>query len=82
LEQCHQRPFVQRALGVCNNEKEALSKCLHEARMASQNHQIIKNQEKNKEMKQTWKKLKEDEFGEDEFLLKLLQREKAKKGEK
>lgn len=67
---------------MCNNEKEALSACLHEARMSTQNFQIVKNQEKRKEMKQTWKKLKEDEFGEDEFLLKLLEREQKKRGEK
>ncbi|ODV75949.1 Cmc2p [Cyberlindnera jadinii NRRL Y-1542] len=82
LEKCHQRPFVERAFGVCNNEKEALSACLHEARMHSQNLQIVKKQEKGKEMKKKWEKLKDDEYGEDQFLLKLLEREQAKKAEK
>lgn len=50
--------------------------------MAVQNQQIVKKKELSKVRDQSWKKLKEDQFGEDEFLLKLLQREKAKRGEK
>lgn len=50
--------------------------------MHSQNLQIVKKQEKGKEMKKKWEKLKDDEYGEDQFLLKLLEREQAKKAEK
>ncbi|CDR40216.1 CYFA0S04e06106g1_1 [Cyberlindnera fabianii] len=80
LEQCHRRSYLERCFGICNNEKEALTKCLHEARMESQKHQILKRKEERKKVQDNWKKLKEDEYGDEQFLKKLLEREKAKKG--
>lgn len=68
-------------MGLCNNEKEAVSKCLHETRLATQRDLIIKSKERQEKYKETFKKLKEDEYGEDQFLKKLLEREQAKRSQ-
>ncbi len=81
LEKCHQQEYLKRCFGICNNQKEALSKCLHEARLETQKHLILKSREKQKGFRESWKKMDEEAYGEEEFLKKLLQREKAKRGE-
>lgn len=79
LEECHQTEFLKRCFGLCNNQKEALSKCLHEARIEGQKYQFYQSRQKKAAMEAKWKKSKEEEYGEDEFLKKLLEREIAKK---
>jgi COX assembly protein 2 len=79
LEECHQKSYLQRCLGLCNNETEALTNCLHEARLETQKHLILKKKEKQKKLTETWKKLKDEEYGEDQLLKKLLEREQAKR---
>lgn len=80
LEKCHQQEYIKRCFGICNNQKEMLSKCLHEARLETQKHLILKTREKQKVFKEKWQKNAEEEYGEDQFLKKLLEREQAKKG--
>lgn len=79
LEECHQRSYIERCFGVCNNEKDALVQCLHEARLETQKHLILQRKEKQKKVRESWKKLKEEEYGEDQLLKKLLEREEAKR---
>ncbi|AMD22642.1 HHL128Wp [Eremothecium sinecaudum] len=74
LDKCHKAEFYKRAFGLCNNEKEALSNCLHEARMELERNAIKKNMEKRKRMEEKWKKMKEEEYGEDLILQKILKR--------
>ncbi|AET39714.1 Cmc2p Ecym_4693 [Eremothecium cymbalariae DBVPG len=82
LDKCHQAEFYKKAFGYCNNEKEELSKCLHEARLADQKDNILKNKEKRKMIDQKWKQIEEEEFGEDAILKKIIQRHAAKQNPK
>lgn len=64
---------------MCNNEKEALSQCLHEARMSGERRYIRESREKKKVTEAKWKKIEEEEYGEDAILKKIIQRQVAKK---
>ncbi|SCU83798.1 LAFA_0D05864g1_1 [Lachancea sp. 'fantastica'] len=79
LDQCHQAEYYKRALGLCNNEKEALSKCLHEARYEVGKAAILQNREKQKKMDARWKQIKEEEYGEDAILQRIIQDQVAKR---
>ncbi|CDO95011.1 unnamed protein product [Kluyveromyces dobzhanskii CBS 2104] len=79
LDTCHRKEYYKRALGLCNNEKEALSKCLHEARLSGERQYILASREKKKVIEEKWKKLEEEEYGEDAVLKKIIQRQLAKK---
>lgn len=79
LDKCHQAEYYKRALGLCNNEKEALSRCLHEARLAGERRYIKESREKHKKIQEKWKKMEEEEYGEDAILKKIIQRQVAKK---
>ncbi|KAH3902612.1 Cmc2p SCDLUD_000192 [Saccharomycodes ludwigii] len=79
LDKCHQSEFYKRAFGLCNNEKEALSKCLHEARVEGTKSYIKKRREEKKIIEAKWKKVEEEEFGEDAILKKILQKQLAKR---
>lgn len=79
MDKCHRKEYYKRALGLCNNEKEALSKCLHEARLSGERRYILESREKKKVIEQKWKKLEEEEYGEDAILKKIIQRQLEKK---
>lgn len=79
LDKCHKKEFYKRALGLCNNEKEALSKCLHEARVSGERAYIKESRDKKKRIDEKWKKLEEEEYGEDAILKKIIQRQVAKR---
>ncbi|CEP60271.1 Cmc2p LALA0_S01e06898g [Lachancea lanzarotensis] len=79
LDQCHQAEYYKRALGLCNNEKEALSKCLHQARYEVGKAAILQNREKQKKMDARWKQIKEEEYGEDAILQRIIQEQVAKR---
>ncbi|KAL6937841.1 hypothetical protein ACO0RG_004365 [Hanseniaspora osmophila] len=79
LNECHQKEYYKRALGLCNVEKDALSKCLHDARLEGTKYAINKNKEKRKRLEEKWKKMQEEQYGEDMFLKKLLQKKIAER---
>lgn len=65
-------------LGLCNNEKEALSQCLHEARLAGERELIKQRRQERKMVEEKWKKIDEEEYGEDAILKKIIERHQAK----
>ncbi|KAL6928033.1 hypothetical protein ACO0SA_002759 [Hanseniaspora valbyensis] len=73
LNECHQRAFLSQAVGACNIEKDSLSRCLHEARIDGVNQNINKSKEANAIREQKIRQMREEEFGEGEYLKKLLQ---------
>lgn len=75
LDKCHQAEYYKRAFGLCNNEKEALSKCLHEARLDGVRRYIKKSKEKQEKIHARWKEMEEEEYGEDAILKKIIQRQ-------
>ncbi|SCV99751.1 LAFE_0B01706g1_1 [Lachancea fermentati] len=79
LDKCHQAEYYKRALGLCNNEKEALTKCLHEARLEGERRYIKESREKQKVIHAKWKQIEEEQYGEDAILKKIIQRQVAKK---
>ncbi|AAS50989.1 ABR216Wp [Eremothecium gossypii ATCC 10895] len=79
LEKCHQADFYKQAFGLCNPEKEALTQCLHNARLEGEKYHILANREKRKEMDAKWKQMQEEEYGEDALLKILLQRQLERK---
>lgn len=72
LNECHQKHFLQQAVGACNGEKEYLSRCLHDARIAGINAHLEKSKGFNKKRQEALDKMKEEEFGEGEYLKTLL----------
>lgn len=78
LDQCHQKEYYKRLFGLCDIEKEALSRCLHEARKSGEKEQIAIMREKRKAVEGKWKQMEEEEYGEDLVLKKLLQRHSDK----
>lgn len=79
LEQCHKSPFVETMMGKCSDIKIQLSQCLHDSRLANDRAQILKRREKNKLLEEQKKKRLEEEWGENEYLKKVVEFElKAK----
>ena len=72
LNECHQKNFLQQAIGACNQEKEYLSRCLHEARLADIKTRTKESKENSKKREDLVNKMKEEEFGEGEYLKTLL----------
>jgi len=79
LDKCHQKAYYKRILGICNNEKEALSQCLKQASMENKKRAIIKSKSKRSIIEDKWKEIDEQEYGEDKVLEILMQRMKDKK---
>lgn len=79
LEECHKSPFVETMMGKCSDIKIQLSQCLHENRLANDRQQILLRREKNKVLEENRQKRKEEEWGENEYLKKVVEFElKAK----
>ncbi|XBW37908.1 hypothetical protein QEN19_003488 [Hanseniaspora menglaensis] len=73
LNECHQKAFLKQAVGACNIEKDSLSRCLHEARVDGVNQNLNKAKEVNAYRDKKIRQMREEEFGEGEYLKKLLQ---------
>lgn len=78
LDKCHQKEYYKRIFGLCNNEKDALTKCLHDARLAGEREFILKRKEARKDLEKKWKQIDEEEYGEDAILKTILDRHYAK----
>ncbi|KAL3229278.1 Required for mitochondrial cytochrome c oxidase (COX) assembly and respiration [Nakaseomyces bracarensis] len=66
-------------LGLCNNEKEALTQCLKQASADTKKRAIEANKEKRDRLETKWKKIEEEEYGEDAILKMILDRELKKR---
>ena len=74
LEECHQQGFIHRAFGSCNNQKEELTKCLHEERVLRERQNMLKSIEKRKQVAKRWKEMDEEEYGPGGYLRQVAQR--------
>lgn len=79
LDKCHQREFYKRMFGICNNEKDALTNCLHEASLTTKRNATIKSRDKRQVIEDRWRKVDEEEFGEDAILRIIAERQYAKR---
>ena len=57
LEECHARPFFHRALGVCNDAKVQVNKCLRDARGDRSAANRAKAKAKRVETEALWKEI-------------------------
>lgn len=60
LEQCHDRGYLWKSLGMCNGSKEALSACLRAERRKRQDNNRDKTQVKRDAVRQAWKEIEEN----------------------
>lgn len=81
LEECHRKEFLSQALGMCNFEKDELSKCLHTTRVEDAKTRIRARLEKQRAAEEQRKKIEEDTYGKNGYLRKVIEIE-AKKREK
>lgn len=79
LEECHRQEFLKKALGMCNFEKDELSKCLHHTRVSSQNDRIRESRLKQKKYEERKKKEQEELYGKNNILKKVIEKEVDKK---
>lgn len=81
LEECHRKEFLSQALGMCNFEKDELTKCLHTTRVEDAKARIRIRLEKQKAAEELRKKIEEDAYGKNGYLRKVIEIE-AKKRER
>lgn len=60
LEQCHDRGFLWKSMGMCNSSKEALSACLRAERRKRQDNNRDKTQAKKNAIRQAWQDIDEN----------------------
>lgn len=76
LEECHRLGMTDRIFGACNNQKDALVKCLRKDRYARQKEHMQESVKRSKEMKEKWKKMDEEEYGPGGYLREVEQKKK------
>ncbi|CCF60778.1 hypothetical protein KAFR_0L01680 [Kazachstania africana CBS 2517] len=79
LNECHKKQFYKKMFGVCNNEEEAMNKCLKEASTTAVSKATIEKRDKRKTLEAKWKKTEDEENEEYKILQILLERAKHKK---
>lgn len=79
LEQCHNQAFVKQLMGVCNFEKDELSKCLHVTRVEDSKARIRITREKQKAIQELLKKGEEEMYGKNNYLKKVIELEAQKR---
>lgn len=82
LEECHKQEFLKQALGVCNFEKDELTKCLHLTRVEDAKERIRLSKERQRGMLEKKKKIEEETYGKNGYLKKVIEMEAAKRQEK
>lgn len=73
LEECHRKEFLKQALGLCNFEKNELSKCLHTTRLEDLRERIKASLEKKKAMDAKRKEKEEQLYGKNNYLKKVVE---------
>lgn len=81
LEECHRQSLLKQSLGVCNFEKDELSKCLHYTRVNDANERIKQSRERNKRLEQKRKQVEEELYGKNGYLKKVIEKEKKDRNE-
>lgn len=79
LEACHRQEFLKQALGMCNFEKNELTKCLHHTRVEDSKDKIRESRMKQKKFEQMRKKNEEEIYGKNSYLKKMIEKEAEKK---
>ncbi|KAK6460875.1 hypothetical protein DFJ63DRAFT_210274 [Scheffersomyces coipomensis] len=79
LEECHRQEFLKQILGVCNFEKDELSKCLHYTRVNDAKERIRISRERQKKLQENAKRAEEETYGKNAYLKKMIEREAEKK---
>lgn len=60
LDECHERGFLWKSLGMCNSAKEALSACLRAERRKRQDNNRSQVKSQNDKIRQMWKEIDEN----------------------
>lgn len=60
LEQCHAQGFMWKAMGMCNDAKTELNKCLRAERLKMQHANRSGRSEKKDRVRQMWKEIEEN----------------------
>ncbi|RKP32679.1 UPF0287-domain-containing protein [Metschnikowia bicuspidata] len=79
LEQCHNQVFLKQLMGLCNFEKDELSKCLHVTRMEQSKAHIKATRDKQKAIQKTLRKEEEEVYGKNNYLKKVVELETQKR---
>lgn len=79
LEECHRQEFMKKALGMCNFEKDELSKCLHHTRVNDANERIRQSRIKQKEFERKRKEREEELYGKNGYLKKVIEKKLEEK---
>lgn len=75
LEECHRQEFLKKALGMCNFEKNELSKCLHHTRVEDANERIRQSRERQKKLKLAKEKRDEELYGKNNYLKQVIDKD-------
>ncbi|CAK9442371.1 uncharacterized protein LODBEIA_P61140 [Lodderomyces beijingensis] len=79
LEECHRQEFLKQCLGLCNFEKDQLTKCLHFTRVNDSKERIKRNRDKQAKWEAAKKLREEEEYGKNGYLKKVIELEMQKK---
>lgn len=79
LEECHKAEFLKKAMGMCNFEKDELTKCLHTQRTEDAKLRIKASREKQKILQQRQKEREEALYGKNGYLKKVVELEAQKR---
>lgn len=60
LEECHDRGFLWKSIGMCNDAKEQLSKCLREERAKRVDANRTNTTDKKDRVRQLWREVDEN----------------------
>lgn len=81
LEECHKQEFLKQAMGLCNFEKNELTKCLHLTRVEDAKERIRLSRERQKGLLERQKKAEEEMYGKNGYLKKVVEMEAAKRNQ-
>lgn len=82
LEECHRQEFLKQALGMCNFEKNELSKCLHHTRVNDANERIRQSRERQKRLDAKKQEREEELYGKNGYLKQVIAKEAEKNASK
>lgn len=66
---------MSKVFGACNEPKQALSDCLHNVRLDAAREKILETRAKRLKFEEKMKKLREEEYGENLKLKKVIEKE-------
>ncbi|KAJ2898812.1 hypothetical protein MKZ38_003632 [Zalerion maritima] len=60
LEECHAQGFLWKSMGMCNEAKDAVSKCLKEERAKRQTNNRTDTDSKKTRLREIWREIDEN----------------------